>query len=131
MTAFAQPLLTTRARARPAVCSRTALETVTGAAWNALRVKVAAVDVGRDDVERRMARSRIEASFFTPLCMPPRRYPRGKRSSGIGLWRCALDEAVLAVNVDVVEASRLNAGGCAMMLSTVIHSDSVTKSYGL
>ena len=73
MTAFAQPLLTTRARARPAVWSRTALETVTGAAWNALRVKLAAADVGRDEVERRTARSRMDASFFTPLCMPPRR----------------------------------------------------------
>lgn len=51
VTAFAQPLLTTRARARPAVWSRTALETVTGAAWNALRVKLAAAEVGRDEVE--------------------------------------------------------------------------------
>ena len=73
VTAFAQPLLTTRARARPNVCLRTSLQTVTGAAWNALRVKDAAADVGRDEVERRTARSRSDGSFFTPLCTPPRR----------------------------------------------------------
>ena len=67
VTAFAQPLLTMSARARPAVCLRTSLETRTGAAWKAFRVKVAAEDVGRDEVERRTARSRTDASFFTPL----------------------------------------------------------------
>ena len=73
VTTFVQPLLTTRVHANPAVCLRTDLEMVTSAAWDALRVKVAAADFGRDDVERRIARTRIEASFFTPLCMPPRR----------------------------------------------------------
>jgi len=73
VTALAQPLLTTRARARPRVWLRTSLETVTGAAWNALRVKLAAADVWREEDERRTARSRAEASFFTPLCTPPTR----------------------------------------------------------
>ena len=59
--------------ARPRVCLRTSLQAVTGAAWNALRVKDAAADVGRDEVERMTARSRSEGSFFTPLCTPPRR----------------------------------------------------------
>ena len=67
VTAFAQPLLTTRPRARPAVCLRTSLETTTGAAWKAFRVKLAAAAVGREDVERRTARSRTDVSFFTPL----------------------------------------------------------------
>jgi hypothetical protein len=64
--AFVQPLLTMRVCVWPAVCSRTDLETVTGAAWNVLRVKVAAADVGQDDVERSLstARSRMEVSFF-------------------------------------------------------------------
>jgi hypothetical protein len=45
VTAFVQLLLTMRAHARPAICSRTDLEMVTDAAWNALWVKVAAGDV--------------------------------------------------------------------------------------
>ena len=75
MTTLAQPLLTMRARARPRVCLRTSLETIMGAAWNTLHVKLAAADVWRqeEEDERRTVRSRAEASFFMPLCTPPTR----------------------------------------------------------
>ena len=50
VTALAQPELTTRPRAVPWLVARTSLETITGAATKALRVKVPAAEQGRSEM---------------------------------------------------------------------------------
>ena len=52
----------------PRVCLRTSLQSRLECV-----AREAAVDVGREEVERSTARSRSDGSFFTPLCTPPRR----------------------------------------------------------
>lgn len=68
VTAFAHPLLTTTARALPFCFANTSRDTVTGAAWKALRVKQAAAEAST--VERTMPRSYFAGSFLTPQCRP-------------------------------------------------------------
>jgi hypothetical protein len=67
---------------------------------NALRVKQAAAEVGRGEVERMTARSRADGFFLMPAWMPVRRYPDGKDSDGMGLCRCDLEGVGLVVKVD-------------------------------
>ena len=83
VTALAQPLLTTRALARPLDSFSTSCETMTGAALNALRVKQAAADAGC--FETMIPRSSTSGFFLTPACTPVSAYPFGNAESGIGL----------------------------------------------
>jgi len=75
VTALAHPLLTTSPRATPLPRASTSCETTTGAATNALRVKVPAAEQGRS--EMMTARSSFARSFLTPQWRPVARKPCG------------------------------------------------------
>ena len=84
VTALAQPLFTTSARAHPPLFCSTSSLTRTGAARKVFRVKHAAAAVGVDEVDSIIPRSGTPAAFLTPTCSPPRRNPEGKAVAGKG-----------------------------------------------